>query len=57
MHPECTLITVPSLQVYICGMPHEYGEDEIREYWGFCGEIGERLLGWLGEAKIREYWG
>lgn len=26
-------------QVFICGMPHEWDEDTIREYWGYCGAI------------------
>ena len=26
-------------RVYICGMPHEYDEDMLKEYWSFCGEI------------------
>lgn len=26
-------------QVFVCGMPHEFSETELRAYWGFCGEI------------------
>ncbi|GAX75058.1 hypothetical protein CEUSTIGMA_g2502.t1 [Chlamydomonas eustigma] len=26
-------------RVYVCGMPHEYDEATVREYWGYCGEI------------------
>ena len=26
-------------RVYICGMPHEYSEETVREYWAFCGDI------------------
>ncbi len=28
-----------SAQVWICGMPHEYSEQQIREYWSYCGEV------------------
>lgn len=26
-------------RVYVCGMPHEYDEETLKEYWSFCGEI------------------
>ncbi|MEW5301057.1 MAG: hypothetical protein WDW38_009371 [Sanguina aurantia] len=26
-------------RVFVCGMPHEFSETELRAYWGFCGEI------------------
>ena len=26
-------------KVFICGMPHEFDEALVREYWGYCGEI------------------
>lgn len=27
------------LQVWICGLPHEYSEADIRSYWDECGPI------------------
>jgi len=26
-------------QVWLCGMPHEYSEEDVRAYWEFCGPI------------------
>jgi len=34
-----SLFCISFFQVFICGMPHEWDEDIIREYWGYCGEI------------------
>jgi hypothetical protein len=42
-HGHQTYLLVPPsfcrLQVWVCGMPHEYSEDDIRAYWGGCGEV------------------
>lgn len=26
-------------QVWLCGMPHEYSEEDVRAYWEECGPI------------------
>lgn len=32
-------LLVPRAQVWLCGMPHEYSEEDVRAYWEYCGPI------------------
>ncbi len=27
------------MQVWVCGLPHEYSEEQVREYWQYCGPV------------------
>ncbi len=28
-----------TLQIWVTGIPHEYDEAAIREFWSYCGEV------------------
>ena len=29
----------PYMQVWLCGMPHEFSEEDVKAYWEECGPI------------------